>query len=139
MTYQQVTRGTYPTLLSELVCPSCKGRYKIGWYRLVTWHLRGLFLATRVHRPPIRVQLGHPRKISTCLTITSGFTRGDGPSLHWAIGREIATKYYQIDVSGVAILHVLCHGTGVASHREVRVTIGLDLLCSGLIMPFYIT
>ena len=34
---------------------------------------------------------------------------------------------------------VLCHGTAVASHREVRVTIGLDLLCSGLIMPFYIT
>ena len=62
-----------------------------------------------------------------------------GPSLHWAIGQEIATKCYQIDVSGVAILHVLCHGTDVASHREVRVTIGLDLLCSGLITPFCIT
>ena len=32
---------------------------------------------------------------------------GGGPSLHWAIGQEIATKCYQIDVSGVAILHVL--------------------------------
>ena len=29
-----------------------------------------------------------------------------GPSLHWAIGQEIATKCYQIDVSGVAILNV---------------------------------
>ena len=61
-----------------------------------------------------------------------------GPSLHWAIGQEIATKCYQIDVTGVAILRVLCHGTGVASHREVRVTIGLDLLCSGLMTPSYI-
>ena len=64
---------------------------------------------------------------------------GGGPSLHWAIGQEIATKCYQIDVTGVAILHVLCHGTGVASHREVRVPIGLDLLCSGLMTPSYIT
>ena len=62
-----------------------------------------------------------------------------GPSLHWAIGQEIATKCYQIDVTGVAILHVLCHGTGVASHREVRVTIGLDLLCSGIMTHSYIT
>ena len=51
MTDQRVTRGTYPKLLSELVCPSCKGRYKIGWYRLDTWHLRGLFLATGVPSP----------------------------------------------------------------------------------------
>ena len=64
---------------------------------------------------------------------------GGGASLHWAIGQEIATKCYQIDVSGVTILHVLCHGTGVAFHREVRVTIDLDVLCSGLITPFYIT
>ena len=73
--------------------------------------------------------------------VKSSMRRGGGggsPSLHWAIGQEIATKCYQIDISGVAILHVLCHGTGVASHREVRVTIGLYLLCSGLITPFYI-
>ena len=34
-------------------------------------------------------------------------------------------------------MYYLCHGTGVASHREVRVTIVLDLLCSGIITPFY--
>ena len=78
----------------------------------------------------------HTSGITSSIHVYSG---GGGLSLHWAIGQEIATKCYQIDVSGVAILHVLCRVTGVASHREVRVTIGLDLLCSGLITPFYIT
>ena len=81
------------------------------------------------------------KKYIACFGATSGCVRqgGGGPSLHWAIGQESATKCYQIDVTGVAILHVLCHGTGVASHREVRVTIDLDLLCSGLMTPSYIT
>ena len=86
-------------------------------------------------------QLIHGYHISSSPSVIQGGQpqpRG-GPSLHWAIGQEIATKCYQIDVTGVAILHVLCHGTGVASHREVRVTIGLDLLCSGLMTPSYIT
>ena len=67
-------------------------------------------------------------------------SRGGGGSVP-SLGHrpKIATKCYQIDVSGVAILHVLCHGIGVDTHREVRVTIGLDLLRSGLITPFYIT
>ena len=81
MTDQRVTRGTYPKLLSELVCPSCKGQYKIGWY-LDTWHLRGLFLATGVPSSsesnsgiPAASQLRAPT-YCTCLTMTFGFTNG---------------------------------------------------------------